>query len=318
MQDPMKLLVVDDEKFTRGAIKGLLVEEGFTVFAAGSAEEALGILKKEPINLVLTDINMPGLSGLRLLEVIKKLELETEVVIMTAQASLDTAIQAIRLGAIGYLVKPFEDLNNVIALVNGAVERQRLAAENRQLLDDLKDKNEKLAQATKRAEMLLKEAQSLPLKIVKMFSAKGLDETEQKVVEALSYLMEGRPVVMFGYSDKLKELVAKKAAGLKPDTVAALRAKLPPPIQGVRWIEREEYVSPIKDLFRRHLHSEMLDAPLVSNGNNNRILVVGEGSQGPFLARERALLDHFVPAAVLAIEGLSPTPQNITQKKSRK
>lgn len=139
-----RVLVADDEETIRGALTLLLGEDGYDVTAVASAEEALERFGSEPFPLVITDIRMGGMSGLDLLKEVKRLHPETEVLIMTSYASLETAMLALRSGAYDYLLKPFEDLELVTTAVARAVEKECLVRERKQLLGAIARKNEEL------------------------------------------------------------------------------------------------------------------------------------------------------------------------------
>ncbi len=144
MKTGVRILVVDDESSLRGVVSQVLSEEGHEVTVAESGEEALEAIRKNPYPLVITDIRMEGMNGIRLLQEVKRLHPDTQVVIMTSHASLDTAIQALRAGAYDYLIKPFETLDVVTVLVERVVEKIRLMEDNRRLLEDLRQKNAEL------------------------------------------------------------------------------------------------------------------------------------------------------------------------------
>jgi signal transduction histidine kinase len=142
----LQILVVDDEQSVRNVLTEVLQEDGFNVTSAASGEEALALLDNHAFALVITDIVMPGLSGIELLHKIKKRFPATEVIIITSQASLDTAIEALRSNAYDYLFKPFEDLSLISACARRATDKVRLVAENRMLLKILRRKNRELEQ----------------------------------------------------------------------------------------------------------------------------------------------------------------------------
>jgi DNA-binding response OmpR family regulator len=98
---------VDDDADTCALILDVLQEDGYTVQSCLNGEQARDALKQEPFDLVLADIKMPRLSGLELLKYIRDSGLETKVILMTAYASLDSAIEALRGEAFDYLIKPF-------------------------------------------------------------------------------------------------------------------------------------------------------------------------------------------------------------------
>ena len=141
-----RLLVVDDEETIRGVICQVLTEEGFEVTEASNGEQALELFRKDPFPLVITDIYMGKMTGLDLLNEIKLLDSETMVVVMTSNASLETATRALRSGAYDYLTKPFEELDLILAVVNRAVDRARLVGANRRLLHDLQRNADELEQ----------------------------------------------------------------------------------------------------------------------------------------------------------------------------
>ncbi len=144
LQNQLNILVVDDEDSIRAVLTNVLQDDGFAVTEAASGEAALDLFKQRVFDLVISDIVMPGINGIELLERIKDLNPATQVIIITSHASLDTAVQALRCGAYDYLFKPFEDINLISAVTKRAIEKIRLTSENRRLLAKLKDKNMEL------------------------------------------------------------------------------------------------------------------------------------------------------------------------------
>lgn len=140
----MRILVVDDEEAVRGILAQLLSEDGHEVTPAASGEEGLMLFRQDPFPIVITDIRMRRMNGIELLQTIKEEVPETEVIIITSFASMQTAIQALRAGVYDYLIKPFEELDLVTSVVRRAAERIRLHAENRTLFEALRRKNEEL------------------------------------------------------------------------------------------------------------------------------------------------------------------------------
>lgn len=103
-----RVLVIDDEKGMCWALRKALMDEGYEVLTANSGPEGLNLLAKEEVDLVLLDIKMPGMSGLEVLERIRKKDEKLPVIIMTALSSLPTALEALQRGASGYVTKPFQ------------------------------------------------------------------------------------------------------------------------------------------------------------------------------------------------------------------
>ena len=142
--DSMQILVVDDEESLLAVLSQVLERDGYNITTAKSGEEAWEIFQQTPFPLVITDIVMQGMTGIELLEKIKQIQSETQVIIMTSYASLDTAVTAMRAGAYDYLFKPFEDLTVITAVAGRAAEKIRLIAENKSLVDKLKGVNSEL------------------------------------------------------------------------------------------------------------------------------------------------------------------------------
>jgi DNA-binding NtrC family response regulator len=131
-----RILVVDDELNIRGGLVTLLEKKQYQVRGAGTAEEALAQLETTPADLVLTDLKMPGMGGMELLRQLKQKWPDTEVLVITAFGSIDTAVEAMRCGAYDYITKPI-DRERFALMVEKALERHALAFENKQLKDRL-------------------------------------------------------------------------------------------------------------------------------------------------------------------------------------
>jgi len=126
------ILIVDDEKNYPLILSAVLEEEGFETLAANSGQEALDTLSHADVDLVLTDMKMPGMDGIELLEYIKKKDRELPVIMMTAHGTVDKAVEAMQKGAYSYILKPFDN-DGLILYVNKAIEMFRVVKENRRL-----------------------------------------------------------------------------------------------------------------------------------------------------------------------------------------
>lgn len=143
MVDSMRILVADDDESLRGILASVMEEDGYLVTTASSGEEALEFYLANPFPLVVTDIRMGGMSGIELLQQLKEINSETEVIVITSYASVDSALTALRLGAYDYLVKPFEELDFISNVVDRAAEKYRLIRDNRLMLENLvRNRNE--------------------------------------------------------------------------------------------------------------------------------------------------------------------------------
>jgi len=140
-----RVLIVDDDVSILGVVSEVLEDDGYTVTTASSGEEALDILRDNQFSLVMSDIRLPGINGVEVLEHVKRISPRTNVIIITSHASLDTSIDAIKHGAYDYLLKPFEDLSLISSAAKRAIESYGLELERSQLIRSLKLSNKELA-----------------------------------------------------------------------------------------------------------------------------------------------------------------------------
>ncbi|MEJ2535463.1 MAG: sigma-54 dependent transcriptional regulator [Calditrichia bacterium] len=135
---PYKILIVDDELSVRTSLKEWFLEEGFTVETAESGEDALNKMHTGPYDLILLDIKMPGMDGITLQKKIKEIDEDAIIIIMTAYASVDTAVEALKLGAFDYVTKPF-DPDDLSQLIRNALKQKELTSENVQLKEKISE-----------------------------------------------------------------------------------------------------------------------------------------------------------------------------------
>ncbi|HMK65010.1 MAG TPA: sigma-54 dependent transcriptional regulator [Thermodesulfobacteriota bacterium] len=133
------ILIVDDEKNYLLVLKELLGEEGYEVVTAQSASEALDIFQEMELDLVITDMRMPGKSGMELLSALKEKDPHLPVIMMTAFATVEKAVEAMKKGAYDYIMKPFDN-EVLIKTVAKALAMGRIIKENRLLSRELKEK----------------------------------------------------------------------------------------------------------------------------------------------------------------------------------
>jgi two-component system, NtrC family, response regulator HydG len=132
------ILLVDDHKPFRDSLAKILEGEGLRVMPANDGEEALDILRREFIHLILTDLKMPKMDGVELLKVAKTMRPEIEVILITGYGTVDTAVTSMKDGAFDYIQKPFKP-REILKLVRKALEKQSLILENRMLQERIKD-----------------------------------------------------------------------------------------------------------------------------------------------------------------------------------
>jgi DNA-binding NtrC family response regulator len=134
-----RILVVDDETVVRESLKDWLMEDDYEVGLAASGEEAVSIAREKSWDVILLDLKMPGMDGLETLKRLKKMMPEAEVLMMTAFATIDTAVQAMKEGAYDYLVKPF-DPDEIEMHIKKIVAHKELLLENILLRQKLEEK----------------------------------------------------------------------------------------------------------------------------------------------------------------------------------
>src|SRR5437762_5073537 len=124
------ILVIDDEEIMREILETLLTRAGYDVRLACSGEEGLELARSAPFDAAIVDIMMPGLDGIATLDELKRIDEDLNVIIITAYASVESAIAAMKTGAFDYVTKPFKN-DEVLVVVRNAMERRRLLNEDR-------------------------------------------------------------------------------------------------------------------------------------------------------------------------------------------
>jgi two-component system, NtrC family, response regulator AtoC len=181
----IRLLIVDDEQSIRRLCMTVGESLGFACLEAESGEAALHLLEEQPAHMVLTDMVMPQMSGLEFLERVKKLLPRTEVAVMTGHGSVETAVQAMKLGAYDYIGKPFSPLEELRMFLRRMAEKVRLVEENRFLRERVGTETD-------------------------LYGIVGSSAKIQDVLRMVSRLKDTRtPVLITGESGTGKELIAR-------------------------------------------------------------------------------------------------------------
>jgi two-component system NtrC family response regulator len=134
------LIVDDDEKNYLVVLEALLSPEGYEIITADNARSALRLIEESDLDLVLTDMKMPGVSGMELLEQCKKINPEVPVIMMTAYGTIEMAVEAMKKHAYDYITKPFQN-EELKVTIKKALENYRLIKENRRLSEALSEKH---------------------------------------------------------------------------------------------------------------------------------------------------------------------------------
>lgn len=181
----IRLLIVDDEHSIRRLCMTVGESLGFACLEADSGESALALLEEQPVHMILTDMVMPRMSGLEFLRQAKKLLPRTEVAVMTGHGTIETAVQAMKLGAYDYITKPFSPLEELRLFLRRMAEKIRLVDENQFLRERTDTETE-------------------------LHGIVGTSVKIQDVLRMVSRLKDTRtPVLISGESGTGKELVAR-------------------------------------------------------------------------------------------------------------
>jgi signal transduction histidine kinase/FixJ family two-component response regulator len=208
------ILIVDDEPYIVEMLALRLEANDFTVLKAYSGSEALNVLEKEEgVDVMMCDIMMPEMTGIELLREVKRTRPGIEVIMVTGFASLDTAVEAVRLGAYDYLKKPFEDMHAMLKVVNFAAEKRRLISENRRLTDELKSSNEMLTRTNLMMGENFNELAMLHHIVSAISSKAGLDEVIEEFLNGIVASMEFRRAALFIIDKSQRTLELKGAKG---------------------------------------------------------------------------------------------------------
>src|SRR5919109_794566 len=134
-----RILIVEDDDLMRELLTRILAGENYHISQASSGEEALKLVQDQPVDLVLTDLRLTGMNGLQLLTEIRAFDPEIVVIVMTAYASVETAVEAMRKGAYDYLTKPFIN-DEIRVMLRRALNQRHLSRENRHLKRELRER----------------------------------------------------------------------------------------------------------------------------------------------------------------------------------
>lgn len=145
MADKPRLLIVDDEDTILKLLTKLFAED-YEVITASTASDGLKSIEESPLDVVLLDIMLPDPTGLELLKAVKTVDPDTQVIMMTGYASIETSTEALREGAYDYILKPFEE-SQIKSLLRNALDKKKALKEKKDLLEELADLTQKLQEA---------------------------------------------------------------------------------------------------------------------------------------------------------------------------
>ena len=224
-----RVLVVDDEVQVVQIFQDLLTQQGYVVESCDNGDDAILKVTKGKFDLVLTDINLPGVDGLEVIRAAKAADKDTCVILITGYASTTTAIDALRQGAYDYITKPF-DLWETLKAIERGLESRLLTQENRRLIGELESANvglqqhedvlrRKVARATDRMAALLEAGKAISTSL-------SLQSTLEVVVAQAARLASARACLLFLHDAASDEYAAEAALGVPEESLKLLRFQM--------------------------------------------------------------------------------------------
>jgi len=311
-EGPARVLVVDDEPSVADVCREFLGGEGYSVTVAPSGEDALRVIPQLRPDLILTDINLPGISGLDVMKQARAADPDACIIVVTGYASTASAIDALRQGAYEYVTKPF-DLEALAKIVKSGIANRRLKLSNRHLIEELRRKNdilshheqelrERVRTATQQLSTLYEVGKEISLSLelgprVSLVAARAAEMAKAP----------GAALWLRGAGDPGFRVVAAHGIALAPlvDETPAQPAPEHPLARCAATLETLRTDYPNGDgVILPGLAPEpqltLIAAPLTAEGNVVGLLAVF-GKDGGFTADDQDLLELFAPQAGIAI-----------------
>jgi signal transduction histidine kinase/ActR/RegA family two-component response regulator len=325
-KDRPRILLVDDEEGVLEILADLFAESPYEVDTACTGEEALNALQSTPYDLLLTDINLPGVNGLEVVGAAKEADPEMVVIVITGYASTGTAIDALRQGAYDYITKPF-DLYEVDQVVARGLTSRGLVRENRRLLLDLRAANEELRQ---HEEVLREKVEIATRRIRTLYEVSKDVNASLDVTQTLNFIVSqgailtgARMGLLFRSHENAANFVADVGYGLAPEALGLVAAKKAGIIGRVAETMRPTRIdvqdTDVRDPLLDELNVvSLLAVPLGHKGRLLGVLCTMEKEEGTFTDEDEALLDSFASQAALAVVNaeLYETARDLERMKS--
>jgi len=226
-----KILFVDDDAGILDAVSDFMTLENFEITTVNEGEKALSMLGSGDYDLLITDLKMPGLSGIEVLKKAKEINSEIPVIVVTGFASLETAIEAVKDGAYDYITKPF-DMEKFLNITDKAVRQKKLGEKNKELLSNLISLDQQL-------ESKLNQIFALGEVSKVVTNISDLDTVLQAIVNVVSEITRAKNIALLLLDDISKELVVEVFKGFNEEILRKLRIKLGEGILGIIARERK-------------------------------------------------------------------------------
>jgi putative nucleotidyltransferase with HDIG domain len=307
----LTVLLTDDDLLTRKTLRDLVRHLGVSrVLEAGSGEEALRVMGQSRVDVVMTDIHMPGMNGLSLLRSLRESWPTVPVVLLTGFPTIEIAIEAMKHGASDFIMKPFR-LEQIELLLQRALKDRRLLLENSILSSELRQKRE-IERLNRDLRRKVKELSALYAISESFQSAPSeADDLFQRIVQMAADATEAKRASLMLVDDETEDLVIKAARGMPPEVQRETRLPLGQGIAGRVAVQgRPLFIRDIRESgwadcaeFGRYRTTSLISVPVLIRGEVFGVLnVADKAAEGEFLEEDLTLLSALAQKAALAIE----------------
>lgn len=306
-----KIIIIDDEQRMRDSLAALLAGDGYVVETFGSAKEAAEAIKHTRTDLVISDIRMPEMDGLELLKLVKAVDEDIPVILMTGFASLQSALEAIAEGAYDYLLKPVEFTNLELA-VRRALERRRSGLERLRLLEELKLSNFLQQRRIAELDALYEAGKSIG-------STSNLRELLRQIVTLASAVTEAQVASIMLLDERGEHLRIEAALGLSKEIIEKTKLAVGESIAGyvartgepllVEDVEQDDRFKRINQ--ERYGAASLLCAPLTIKHKIIGVINMANKADGEvFTQNDLRLLTTFASQAAVAVDDANQFEKN--------
>jgi len=306
-----KIIIIDDEKRMCDSLTALLSDDGYQVIAYQNSPEAATAIRNQKVDLVITDIKMPVMDGLQILQVVKEVDEDIPVILMTGYASLDSAIEAVVQGAYDYLLKPVEFAYLELA-VNRALEKRRSDLARLKLLEELKLSNLILQRRISELNALYEAGKSIG-------STANLNELLKQIVALASSVTDAQIGSIMLLDEREEYLTIEAAIGLDQEIIDKTRLPIGASIAGyvaknsepliVDDVEHDERFKRINQ--EKYGAASLLCAPLRIKNHIIGIINMSNKQGGEaFTKDDLRLLTTFASQAAVAVDDANQFEKN--------
>jgi signal transduction histidine kinase/DNA-binding response OmpR family regulator len=306
-----RIIIIDDEKRMCDSLTALLRDDGYMVKAFQSPPQAAETIRSEKVDLVITDIKMPEMDGLQILQAVKEVDEDIPVILMTGYASLDSAIEAVSLGAYDYLLKPVE-LAHLEMAVNRALEKRRSGLARLQLLEELKMSNLILNRRISELNALYEAGKSIG-------STANLKELLKQIVALASSVTDAQVGSIMLLDEREQYLTIEAAIGLDQGIIDQTRLPIGTSIAGyvaktgqpliVEDVEHDPQFQRINQ--EKYGAASLLCAPLIIKNRVIGVINMANKQGGEvFTKNDLRLLTTFASQSAVAVDDANQFEKN--------